>query len=133
MNAAPEIQDFPGRDTLSDDATATAFVQFGASDDSHQVILLTDSSSPLETTVTIRRTNATPFYNETVTLSTEAYAVYEFRQYSEFVIEISTAQHSDTKDVDANLIDCNDSHQFIQLVEDGTIEEATESTMMGCL
>lgn len=116
---------------ISDTATATTLVQFGHGDNSHWVILAADSSSVVETTISVRREDGKPFYQETVSLSTEQYAGYQFRRPGDYILKLSSALQSGSVNIPSDSIDCNRSYQRLILSGEG-IDESSMSSDVGC-
>jgi hypothetical protein len=115
-----------------EDATATTLVQFGGSTDSHWVVVISESDTTVETTVTVQRNTEPPFYEETLALSSTEYAAFRFMQPSEYELTISSERHSETVEIAKGFIDCNSSHQILELRNSGEIEVQSLTEEVTC-
>jgi len=115
------------------DAKPATVVQFGTGESTHWVTLLAESDDAVQTTVVVRRNEASqPFFETSLDVSLSRYAGFLFRRSDNYAIEVETENASDVVEVGAGWIDCNWSTQALLLAEDGALETASITETMAC-
>lgn len=121
-----------GLDSATDAAPATV-VQFGSGEDTHWVTLMAESDQTIETTVAVRRDEASePFFETSIDVSSSRYGGFLFRRSDDYAIEVETENASDVVEVGAGRIDCNWSIQALLIAENGDLETTAISETMAC-
>jgi len=115
------------------DAEPATVVQFGTGEGTHWVTLLAESDGAIETTVAVRRDEASePFFETALDASLSRYAGFLFRRSDDYAIEIDTENASSVVEIGAGRIDCNWSTQALLLTESSALETASISESMAC-